>query len=221
MKPFRVRFAPSPTGALHIGGIRTAMYNYLLAKQHGGTFILRIEDTDQVRLVPGAEEYIIEALQWVGLVPDEGPGFGGAYGPYRQSERKEIYGKYALQLIQSGHAYYAFDSVEELEEMRVRLEASGVPAPKYNVHSRLGMRNSLNLSSEETNELLSIGTPYVVRLKVPADEQIHIQDLIRGHVVFESNELDDKVILKADGMPTYHLANIVDDYLMQISHVIR
>lgn len=216
MKNIRVRFAPSPTGALHIGGIRTALYNYLLAKKFNGTFILRIEDTDQVRYVPGAEEYIIEALRWCNLLPDEGPGFGGAYGPYRQSDRKAIYQKYAAELLESGNAYYAFDTPEELDAAR---EAD--KTFKYDGATRLRMKNSLSLPAEEVQRRISSGEPYVIRLSVPAGEAIHIQDLIRGEVTFQSDELDDKVILKADGMPTYHLANIVDDHLMEITHVIR
>ena len=212
----RLRFAPSPTGALHIGGIRTALYNFLLARKYGGTFILRIEDTDQVRYVPGAEEYIIEALQWAGLTPDEGPGFGGEYGPYRQSERKDIYAQYAVQLVESGHAYYAFDTPEELEAARKNNDSF-----KYDGATRLRMRNTLSLPASDAEALLNSDTPRVIRLKVPAGEIIHIQDLIRGDVSFQSDELDDKVIMKADGMPTYHLANIVDDHLMKITHVIR
>lgn len=211
-----MRFAPSPTGALHIGGVRTALYNYLLARKTGGIFILRIEDTDQVRYVPGAEEYIIETLRWSGLIPDEGPGFGGNYGPYRQSDRKAIYQEYAQQLLQSGHAYYAFDTPEELEAAR-----SSQDNFKYDAATRMRMRNSLSLSPDEVQSLLDAGAPYVLRLKVPAGEEIVIHDLIREEVRFQTNELDDKVILKADGLPTYHLANIVDDRLMQITHVIR
>ncbi len=212
----RVRFAPSPTGALHIGGIRTALYNYLFARKHGGAFILRIEDTDQARYVAGAEEYIVEALTWVGLLPDEGVGFGGDYGPYRQSERKAIYQKHAQTLIDSGRAYYAFDTPEELEAQRQR-DISFI----YNYRTRQHLRNSLSLKPAEVDALLNSGTPYVIRLRVEPDEEVRIQDLIRGEVVFQSSELDDKVLLKADGMPTYHLANIVDDYLMRITHVIR
>ena len=212
----RLRFAPSPTGALHIGGIRTALYNYLLARQSGGTFILRIEDTDQGRYVPGAEAYIVESLQWLGLVPDEGPGFGGNFGPYRQSERKPMYRQYADQLIAAGHGYYAFDTPEALDAAR-----QADPNFKYGAATRLQMRNSLTLPPDQVEALLSSGEPYTIRLKVPAGEKIVIQDLIRGEVVFDSDELDDKVMLKSDGMPTYHLANIVDDHLMQITHVIR
>lgn len=216
----RVRFAPSPTGALHIGGVRTALYNYLLAKKHGGTFILRIEDTDQTRFVPGAEEYIIETLKWCGIEPTEGVGFGdGAYTPYRQSERRELYQKYAQQLIESGHAYYAFDTPEELEAMRERLKNESNQA--YSMVSRMSMKNSLSLPEVEVNKLMTEGYPFVIRLKIPSDETIIVDDLIRGEVRFNTIELDDKVIMKADGMPTYHLANIVDDYLMKITHVIR
>ena len=217
MNKIRVRFAPSPTGPLHIGGVRTALYNYLFAKQNNGTFILRIEDTDQVRYVPGAEDYIVASLRWVGLIPDEGPGFGGAYGPYRQSERKEIYGKYAEELVRLGHAYYAFDTNEELEAARQK----GGDSFKYNFESRHYLRNSLSLPADETDRLLEANENVVVRLNIPKDRDILIHDSIRGEVHFSSNELDDKVILKADGMPTYHLANIVDDHLMEISHVIR
>ncbi len=212
----RVRFAPSPTGALHIGGIRTALYNYLFARHHGGAFILRIEDTDQSRHVAGAEEYVIEALKWLGLIPDEGVGFGGDYGPYRQSERKAIYQQYAQQLVECGKAYYAFDTPEELEALRQR-EAHFT----YNHQTRKQLRNSLTMPSEEVEALLRRGAPYVIRLLVAPEQGVRIQDLIRGEVVFQGSELDDKVLLKADGMPTYHLANIVDDYLMRITHVIR
>lgn len=212
----RVRFAPSPTGTLHIGGVRTALYNYLLARQTGGQFILRIEDTDQTRFVPGAEEYIIEALRWVGLVPDEGVGFGGEYGPYRQSDRKAIYHQYAMELLERGHAYYAFDTPEELETKRAEIENF-----TYNCHTRNDLRNSLALSEAEVRALLEQGVPAVIRLKIEPGQRIVIQDLIRGEVQFQSDLLDDKVLLKADGMPTYHLANIVDDHLMKISHVIR
>ncbi|MFN0016496.1 MAG: glutamate--tRNA ligase [Saprospiraceae bacterium] len=212
----RVRFAPSPTGALHIGGIRTALYNYLFARQFGGTFILRIEDTDQNRYVPGAEQYIIEALRWTGLIPDEGVGFGGDHGPYRQSDRKDIYQKFAHELVRLGHAYYAFDTPESLESLR-EAEANFT----YNHRTRSGLQNSLTLPEEAVQQRLKEGISCVVRLKVEPDQAIQIQDLIRGEVVFQSSELDDKVLLKADGMPTYHLANIVDDHLMGITHVIR
>lgn len=212
----RVRFAPSPTGALHIGGVRTALYNYLLARQQGGQFILRIEDTDQGRYVPGAEQYIIDSLKWVGLIPDEGPGFGGAYGPYRQSDRKAIYHEYAHELVSRGHAYYAFDTPEELDVHRAAQENF-----TYNHSTRDSLRNSLTLSQSECQDLLDAGGPFVIRLKVMPNREVRVQDLIRGEVVFQSSELDDKVLLKTDGMPTYHLANIVDDHLMQITNVIR
>jgi len=212
----RVRFAPSPTGALHIGGVRTALYNYLFARKHGGQFLLRIEDTDQNRFVPGAEDYIIEALKWVGLIPDEGVGFGGDYGPYRQSDRKAIYLDYALQLVQRGHAYYAFDTPEALEARRESEDNF-----TYNQFTRTGLSNSLTLSAEAVQQHLDAGLPYVIRLKVEPNQEIRIHDLIRGEVVFQSADVDDKVLLKADGMPTYHLANIIDDHLMKITHVIR
>lgn len=212
----RVRFAPSPTGALHIGGIRTALYNYLFARKYGGTFILRIEDTDQNRFVPGAEEYIIDALKWTGLIPDEGVGFGGDQGPYRQSDRKEIYQKYAHELVALGHAYYAFDTPEELDARRQAEENF-----TCNFRTRTSMNNSLTMPAEATRALLDAGANCVIRLKVEPEQEIHVQDLIRGEVVFQGSELDDKVLLKADGMPTYHLANIVDDHLMGITHVIR
>ncbi|MEL6864706.1 MAG: glutamate--tRNA ligase [Bacteroidota bacterium] len=221
MKNLRVRFAPSPTGALHIGGVRTALYNYLLAKKYGGTFILRIEDTDQTRYVPGAEDYIIESLKWCGIMPQEGPGIGGDHGPYRQSDRKELYQKYAQHLIDSGNAYYAFDTPEELDQMRDRLKAAGNHAPQYNGVVRQEMTNSLTLTAEEVKERLDRGDAYTIRLKVPSDQTVLINDLIRGEVTFQTNELDDKIMLKSDGMPTYHLANIVDDHSMEISHVIR
>ncbi len=216
----RVRFAPSPTGALHIGGVRTALFNYLLAKKHGGTFILRIEDTDKNRFVEGAEQYIIDTLKWCGIEPTEGIGFGdGNFAPYRQSERKEIYKKYVQQLIDSGHAYYAFDTPEELEAMRERLKGENHQA--YDVATRTTMRNSLTLSADVTKNLIEKNTPVVVRLKVPSDEIIEVDDMIRGKITFNTKELDDKVLMKADGMPTYHLANVVDDYEMGITHVIR
>jgi glutamyl-tRNA synthetase len=223
-KRVRVRFAPSPTGGLHMGGVRTALFNYLFAKRHKGDFILRIEDTDQTRFVEGAEEYIINALKWCGIPPNEGVGFGnGKHAPYRQSERKElgIYKKYAVRLIESGNAYYAFDSSEELDEMRKRLEAAKVVAPQYNAVTRQNMRNSLTLPEDEVKRLLESGTPYVVRLKVPRNEEIRFHDIIRGWVVVNSAQVDDKVLLKSDGMPTYHLAHIVDDVEMEISHAVR
>ncbi|MCO6485884.1 MAG: glutamate--tRNA ligase [Saprospiraceae bacterium] len=221
MVPVRVRFAPSPTGALHIGGIRTALYNYLFARQHGGTFILRIEDTDQNRYVPGAEAYILEALQWCGLTPDEGPGSGGPYGPYRQSERKSRYREYALRLVEAGKAYYAFDTEAELEEKREKLRQAGWASSQYDHRLRMDMRNSLSMDPEDVRQRLDAGEPHVIRLKVDPGEEILIRDAIRGEVTVRTEELDDKVLLKADGMPTYHLANIVDDRLMEITHVIR
>ncbi len=220
-RPVRVRFAPSPTGALHIGGIRTALYNYLLAKKHRGQFILRIEDTDQTRFVPGAEQYILEALQWLGIQPDEGIYQGGPHTPYRQSERKAIYQQYAEQLVANGKAYYAFDTPEELEAMRERLQAAKVASPQYNAISREWMKNSLTFPKEEVAARLQSGEPYVVRFKMPHKELIRFYDQVRGWVKVETSTLDDKVLLKSDGMATYHLANVVDDYLMQISHVIR
>ncbi len=216
----RLRFAPSPTGALHIGGIRTALYNYLLAKKYGGTFILRIEDTDQTRYVPGAEEYIMEALEWCGLTPTEGTKYGGEHGPYRQSERKHLYKQYADQMVASGNAYYAFDTQEELSEIRKALEAQKETFI-YNAQTRDQMRNSLTVSEDEVQKILDSGAAYTIRLKMPDDEDVIIDDIVRGRVVFKTKELDDKVLLKADGMPTYHLANIVDDHLMEITHVIR
>jgi len=216
----RVRFAPSPTGPLHIGGVRTALYNYLFAKQSGGTFILRIEDTDQTRFVEGAEEYIIEAFQWLGIKFDEGVHIGGKYGPYKQSERKEIYKQYADQLIQSGWAYYAFDTPEELDIQRKMYE-SQKQTFQYDVQTRGKLANSLTMSEDAVKKMLTNGTPYVVRFKFPENEEILIHDLIRGEVKINSSTLDDKVLFKSDGMPTYHLANIVDDHLMEISHVIR
>lgn len=223
-KRVRVRFAPSPTGGLHMGGVRTALFNYLFAKKHGGDFILRIEDTDQTRFVKGAEEYIIEALKWCGIEPNEGVGFGdGPHKPYRQSERKElgIYKKYADKLIESGHAYYAFDTEEELNDMRKRLEAAKVVAPQYNAVTRQNMRNSTTLGEDEVKKLLAEGAKYVVRLKVPRNEEIRFNDIIRGWVTVNSAQVDDKVLLKSDGMPTYHLAHIVDDIEMEISHAVR
>ena len=216
----RVRFAPSPTGALHLGGVRTALFNYLFARHHGGDFLLRIEDTDQTRYVPGAEEYIIESLKWCGLNIDEGVGVGGEFGPYRQSERKEIYKQYALQLVESGNAYYSFDSAEELDALRKDCESRGETFI-YNAKSRGGLKNSLNMRAEELQELLNAGAHYVIRFKMPENETVVLNDIIRGEVQFESSLLDDKVLYKSDGMPTYHLANIVDDHLMQITHVIR
>ncbi|MVT06703.1 glutamate--tRNA ligase [Chitinophaga tropicalis] len=217
----RVRFAPSPTGGLHLGGVRTVLFNYLFAKQHNGEFVLRIEDTDQTRYVPGAEEYIIECLSWCGLIADEGPHVGGPYAPYRQSERKAQYRQYAEQLVKDGYAYYAFDTPEELEQMREKLKTAENPSPQYNHAARVQMRNSLSLSAEETAVLLEKGTPHVVRIKMPLNEEVGFTDMIRGHVQFNTGTVDDKVLLKADGMPTYHLAVVVDDYLMKITHAFR
>jgi glutamyl-tRNA synthetase len=217
----RVRFAPSPTGGLHLGGVRTVLYNYLFAKQHGGDFILRIEDTDQSRYVSGAEEYIFETLKWCGLEPDESVQHGGKYGPYRQSERKNLYRKYAEDLVQKNFAYYAFDTPEDLDKMRMQLRSESNPNPQYDHTVRKKMRNSLNLSQEEVEELLKINTPYVVRIKMPEKETVSFNDIIRGEVSFDTSVVDDKVLLKADGMPTYHLAVVVDDYLMNISHAFR
>jgi glutamyl-tRNA synthetase len=217
----RVRFAPSPTGPLHIGGVRTALYNYLFAKKEGGTFVLRIEDTDQTRYVASAEDYIMRSLKWCGFEPDESPEKGGDFGPYRQSERKEIYKKYADQLLDEGKAYIAFDSSDELAEMRKKLEEAKSSNRQYNFETRGEMRNSLTLSEEETKRLMDEGAEYVVRLKMPENEDIVFTDEIRGEVIVNSSNLDDKVLFKSDGMPTYHLANIVDDHLMKITHVIR
>jgi len=216
----RVRFAPSPTGPLHMGGVRTALFNYLFAKKHGGDFLLRIEDTDQNRFVSGAEEYIIESLKWCGLHFSEGPGVGGNYGPYRQSERKKMYRKYADQLIESGWAYYAFDTPEELEAIRLEEEKNG-GVFSYGINTRDNLCNSLTLNNEEVNEKLKSGESFVVRFKMPENSLVTENDIIRGEVTFNTNVLDDKVIFKADGMPTYHLANVVDDHLMEITHVIR
>lgn len=217
----RVRFAPSPTGALHIGGVRTALYNYLFAKKNKGTFILRIEDTDQTRFVAGAEEYIEQSLKWAGITPDEGVSNGGNYGPYRQSERKDIYKKYAQQLLDEGRAYYAFDTPEELDAMRDRLKEARVANPQYNAVTRMQMSNSLTLSAEETQAKIDAGEPYVIRIKLPRNEDIRFKDIVRGWVVVNTATLDDKILMKSDGMPTYHMANIVDDHLMEITHVIR
>ncbi|MFT7380264.1 MAG: glutamyl-tRNA synthetase [Roseivirga sp.] len=217
----RVRFAPSPTGALHIGGLRTALYNYLFAKKNGGTFILRIEDTDQGRFVEGAEDYIIKALAWAGISPDEGQNIGGSFGPYRQSDRKGLYAEYAQQLIDTGKAYYAFDTPEELDEMRERLKEARMANPQYNAISRNEMKNSLTLSEEEVEKRLNSGEPYVIRFKMPKHDDVRFKDIVRDWVVVSTTTLDDKVLMKSDGMPTYHLANIVDDHLMEITHVIR
>lgn len=213
----RVRFAPSPTGALHIGGVRTALYNYLFARQHGGELVFRIEDTDSNRFVPGAEEYILESFRWLGIHFDEGVSFGGDHGPYRQSERRDIYKKYVKQLLDAGKAYIAFDTPAELDEKRKK-----IPNFQYDASTRMQMRNSLSLSQDEVDALLAAGTQYVVRFKIEPDEDIHVADLIRGDVVINSSILDDKVLYKsADELPTYHLANIVDDHLMEITHVVR
>ena len=213
----RVRFAPSPTGALHIGGVRTALYNYLFARQHGGDMIFRIEDTDSNRFVPGAEEYIIESLRWLGINFDEGDSFGGEHGPYRQSERREIYKKYVGQLLESGKAYIAFDTPEELEAKRGEIQNF-----QYDASTRLLMRNSLSMPKEEVDRLIAEGQQYVVRFKIEPGEAVHVDDLIRGDVKIMSDILDDKVLYKsADQLPTYHLANIVDDHLMEVTHVIR
>ena len=216
-----MRFAPSPTGPLHMGGVRTALFNYLFAKANNGQFILRIEDTDQNRFVPGAEDYIREALEWTGMHTDEDPWKGGEFGPYRQSERKPMYRQYADQLIEAGHAYYAFDTAEELEEMRERLKRAKVPNPQYNAAIRMTMRNSLTMSADEVQAKLDAGDPYTIRVKMPRNEEVRFKDIIRGWVQVNTSSLDDKVLFKSDGMPTYHLANIVDDYTMKITHVIR
>ena len=213
----RVRFAPSPTGALHIGGVRTALYNYLFARQHGGKLIFRIEDTDSNRFVPGAEEYILDSFKWLGIEFDEGVSFGGEHGPYRQSERREIYKKYVNQLLEAGKAYIAFDTPEELDAKRKEIQNF-----QYDAHTRLQMRNSLTMSKEEVDSLIDDGQQYVVRFKIEPGEEVHVNDMIRGDVCIKSDILDDKVLYKsADELPTYHLANIVDDHLMEISHVIR
>ena len=219
-RPVRVRFAPSPTGPLHIGGVRTALYNYLFAKKNKGAFILRIEDTDQNRYVEGSEAYIQQALSWCGLHFDESPGLGGAYGPYRQSERKDIYSKYAEDLVSTGHAYYAFDSQESLEILRSGLEAQGKTFI-YNWENREKLANSLSVTPAETKAILEGGAEYVVRFKSPENETLVLNDRIRGQIEIDTRILDDKVLFKSDGMPTYHLANVVDDHLMEITHVIR
>lgn len=221
MRPVRLRFAPSPTGPLHIGGVRTALYNYLFAKKNDGQFILRIEDTDQGRYVDGAETYIVESLKWLGLEFDESPLKGGPKGPYRQSERKHIYKEYTDKLIDSGAAYYAFDSSEDLEAMRTRYMEQGIHSPKYDASTRMSMRNSLTLPTVEVEKYLELGENVVVRLKLEPGHDVEFSDVVRGDVTFNTSELDDKVLLKGDGMPTYHMANVVDDYLMEISHVVR
>lgn len=220
-KRVRVRFAPSPTGGLHLGGVRTVLFNYLFAKQHGGDFILRIEDTDQSRFVPGAEAYIFNTLKWCGLTPDESPLHGGPHAPYRQSERKERYRQYAEQLVTAGHAYYAFDTPAELEAMRNNFKTTDNPSPQYNHLLREKMRNALTMDPAEVKRLADEGVPHVIRIKMPVNETISFTDMIRGEVSFNTSQVDDKVLLKADGMPTYHLAVVVDDYQMQISHAFR
>ena len=221
-KNVRVSFAPSPTGPLHIGGVRTALFNYLFAKKHGGDFVLRIEDTDQNRYVEGAEGYIVNALNWCHIPFDEGPGKNEKFGPYRQSERKHLYKQYADQLINEGKAYYAFDTLEQLDEHRKDHEANGKTFI-YNWHNREKGRlvNSLVLTEEETKSKIEAGETYVIRFKSPQDETLHLKDIIRGDISIDTNVLDDKILFKSDGMPTYHLANIVDDHLMEITHVIR
>jgi glutamyl-tRNA synthetase len=220
-KRVRVRFAPSPTGGLHLGGVRTVLYNYLFAKKLDGDFIVRIEDTDQSRYVQGAEEYIFDCLKWAGLEPDESVIHGGNYGPYRQSERKDSYRGYAEQLVSDGYAYYAFDTTEELEKMRFEFKTHDNPAPQYDHTIRMKMKNSLTLQPAEVKSLLDIGAPHVIRIKMPVSENISFNDMIRGEVSFDSSLVDDKVLLKADGMPTYHLAVVVDDHLMKITHAFR
>jgi len=219
-KQVRVRFAPSPTGALHIGGVRTALFNYLFAKKNNGVFFVRIEDTDQNRFIEGAEKYIFESLKWLGISPEETVGVNEKFGPYRQSERKEIYKKYADELIASGNAYYAFDTAEALDVHRKQHETEGKTFI-YNHHNREKLDTSLIISAEETAKRIALGEDYVIRFKTPVNETLHLTDIIRGEIKFETNLLDDKVLFKSDGMPTYHLANIVDDHLMETSHVIR
>jgi glutamyl-tRNA synthetase len=215
-KKVRVRFAPSPTGGLHLGGVRTVLFNYLFAKKHNGDFVLRIEDTDQTRYVEGAEQYILDCLKWCGMYPDESPEVGGPYAPYRQSERKAAYREYAERLVMQGHAYYAFDTAEELDKNRKE-----IPNFQYGLAYRETLRNSISLPQHEVDALLDAHTPHVIRIKMPADETVSFNDMIRGHVSFETNQVDDKVLLKADGMPTYHLAVVVDDFLMKITHAFR
>ncbi|WJJ99008.1 glutamate--tRNA ligase [Elizabethkingia anophelis] len=220
MKKVRVRFAPSPTGPLHLGGVRTALYDYLFAKHNGGDFILRIEDTDTQRYVPGSEEYIMEALEWIGMVPDESPKHGGPYAPYRQSERRDIYDRYTEQILKTDYAYLAFDTPEELDQIRAEFEARG-DVFAYNYETRNRLRNSISLPEEEVKKLLEEKTPYVIRFKMPLDRIINLNDIIRGKFSVNTNTLDDKVLVKNDGMPTYHFANIIDDHEMKITHVIR
>ncbi len=220
MSKVRVRFAPSPTGPLHLGGVRTALYDYLFAKNQGGEFVLRIEDTDTARYVEGAEDYIMEALEWCGIIPDESPKHGGNYGPYRQSERRHIYDRYTEQILKTDYAYIAFDTSEELDEIRKEYEEKG-EVFAYNNYTRNRLKNSLTLSEEEVQKLLDQQVPYVVRFKMPVDRILHLEDIIRGNFSVNTNTLDDKVLVKNDGMPTYHFANIIDDHEMEISHVIR
>ena len=220
MSKVRVRFAPSPTGPLHLGGVRTALYDYLFAKNQGGDFVLRIEDTDTARYVEGAEEYIMQSLEWCGIIPDESPKHGGNYGPYRQSERRDIYDKYTEEILKTDYAYIAFDTPEELEKVRAEYEAKG-EVFSYNHLTRNHLRNSVSLSKEEVQALLEAKVPYVVRFKMPIDRTINLEDIIRGKSSVNTNTLDDKVLVKNDGMPTYHFANIIDDYEMKITHVIR
>lgn len=220
MEKVRVRFAPSPTGPLHLGGVRTALYDYLFAKHNGGDFILRIEDTDTQRYVPGSEEYIMEALEWIGMVPDESPKHGGPYAPYRQSERRDIYDRYTEQILKTDYAYLAFDTPEELDQIRAEFEAKG-DVFAYNYETRNRLRNSISLPEEEVEKLLEEKTPYVIRFKMPLDRIINLNDIIRGKFSVNTNTLDDKVLVKNDGMPTYHFANIIDDHEMKITHVIR
>ena len=221
MKPVRVRFAPSPTGPLHIGGLRTALYNYLFARANGGSFLLRIEDTDQKRYVEGAEKYLLNALDWCGITPDEGPEIGGNYGPYRQSERRDLYAAHVEYLLDQGQAYYAFDTEDELSNRREKEKSAGNHNFRYGASTRMSMRNSLTLSQEDTQAMLESKSPYVVRFKIDPGQTVTFKDVVREEVRFQTDELGDQVLLKADGLPTYHLANIVDDHLMKISHVIR
>lgn len=221
MPSVRVRFAPSPTGLLHVGGLRTALYNYLFARKHGGAFLLRIEDTDQERFVDGAEEDIYESLRWAGLDFDEGPPMGGEFGPYRQSERSEIYSEYGRRLVDAGKAYLAFDTADEIDAMRQERQQEGHPAPAYDSTTRMSMRNSLSMDSAEVERRIASGDPYVIRMKVPDGKAVHFEDAIRGSVSFDSTTIDDQVLVKSDGFPTYHLANVIDDHLMGITHVIR
>ncbi len=221
MNKVRVRFAPSPTGFVHIGGLRTALYNFLFARKYNGTFILRIEDTDRERFVEGATENLLKVLEWAGLHPDEGPGQGGSVGPYFQSERTALYQTHVRELVEKGLAYYAFDTAAELEAMRQAGKQTGDYFAKYSAANRLQMRNSLTMSATQVQELLASGQPYVIRLLVPEERKFQVNDVVRGEVVFDSHEVDDQVLLKSDGFPTYHLANVVDDHLMEISHVIR